>query len=277
VLKGQEKFGSHPWELFNASWRHPPHASRHHLVILSRVSQASLSTLLKNHDAPKKLFLPHSTNSTTMNIFRLVADMMHLASIIILMLKMYSSQSVVGISLKTQVLYLAVFCTRYADLFTHWVSLYNTLMKVVFITSSAVIVYMMLVSYKQTYSKQVDTFKVELIVFPCVVLALLWHIKFTLLEILWAFSIFLEAVAILPQLYILQNTGECETITTHYLFALGAYRALYLVNWIYRYNEDGHVDYINWVAGTVQTALYLDFFYVYFTRVLQGQKFKLPV
>ena len=47
-------------------------------------------------------------------------------------------------------------------------------------------------------------------------------------EILWSFSIFLESVAILPQLFMLSRTGEAETITTHYLFALGAYRALYI-------------------------------------------------
>jgi ER lumen protein retaining receptor len=46
--------------------------------------------------------------------------------------------------------------------------------------------------------------------------------------------VFLESVAILPQLFQLTRTGEAETITTHYLFALGTYRALYLVNWIYR-------------------------------------------
>jgi ER lumen protein retaining receptor len=51
----------------------------------------------------------------------------------------------------------------------------------------------------------------------------------------WAFSIYLEAVAILPQLFILQRTGEAEAITTHYLAALGVYRAFYIPNWIYRY------------------------------------------
>lgn len=51
---------------------------------------------------------------------------------------------------------------------------------------------------------------------------------------LWAFSIWLESVAILPQLFMLQRTGSAETITTHYLFALGAYRALYIPNWIWR-------------------------------------------
>ena len=49
-----------------------------------------------------------------------------------------------------------------------------------------------------------------------------------------ACSIYLEAVAIFPQLYMLQKTGSAETITAHYLFALGIYRALYIGNWVLR-------------------------------------------
>lgn len=85
-----------------------------------------------------------------------------------------------------------------------------------------------------THDPSIDTFRVEYIAAPCVVLALLFHYSFTVSELLWSFSIFLEAVAILPQLFMLQRMGEAETITTHYLAALGAYRALYIPNWIYR-------------------------------------------
>lgn len=83
---------------------------------------------------------------------------------------------------------------------------------------------------------------------------------------LWAFSIWLESVAILPQLFMLQRTGEAETITTHYLFALGAYRALYIPNWVYRYFTEGHFDVISVIAGIIQTVLYSDFFYIYYTK-----------
>ena len=69
---------------------------------------------------------------------------------------------------------------------------------------------------------------------PSAVLALIFNYGYTVSEVLWSFSIFLESLAILPQLFMLQRTGEAETITTHYLFALGAYRALYIPNWIYR-------------------------------------------
>ena len=41
-------------------------------------------------------------------------------------------------------------------------------------------------------------------------------------QILWTFSIYLEAVAILPQLFMISKTGEAETITTHYLFFSGS-------------------------------------------------------
>ncbi len=87
---------------------------------------------------------------------------------------------------------------------------------------------------RPTHDPSIDTFRVEYLLGPCVVLALLFHYKFSVPELLWSFSIFLEAVAILPQLFMLQRTGEAETITTHYLAALGAYRALYIPNWIYR-------------------------------------------
>ena len=64
----------------------------------------------------------------------------------------------------------------------------------------------------------------------------------------------------------LSRTGEAETITTHYLFALGGYRALYLLNWLWRFVFEGNVDWIAWISGAVQTALYSDFFYIYYTK-----------
>jgi len=67
----------------------------------------------------------------------------------------------------------------------------------------------------------------------------------------------------------ISKTGEAETITSHYLFALGSYRALYILNWIYRYYSEGFLDLIAVVAGCVQTVLYCDFFYLYITKGIQ--------
>lgn len=134
--------------------------------------------------------------------------------------------------------------------------------------------------YNKYYNYVYCTFyfycRIGFLVLPAFILALLIKHEFTVLEVLWTFSIYLESVAILPQLFMVSKTGEAESITSHYLFALGSYRALYLLNWIYRYYAEVHYDLIAMVAGAVQTVLYCDFFYLYITKVLKGKKLQLP-
>ncbi|KAL8970638.1 MAG: hypothetical protein Q9197_003705 [Variospora fuerteventurae] len=214
-----------------------------------------------------------------MNIFRILADLCHLASILILLQKMKSSSSCSGISFKSQALYLMVYATRYLDIF--WTlttgSLWNTSFKILFLASQAYVIYLMLNDYKPTHDPNIDTLKVQYLLGGSAVIAILFPYRYQFTEILWAFSIWLESVAILPQLFMLQRTGEAETITTHYLFGLGLYRALYIPNWLYRYFAEGYIDQIPWIAGAVQTVLYSDFFWIYYTKVLQGKRFNLPV
>ena len=84
-----------------------------------------------------------------MNIFRFLGDLSHLASIFILLHKIQTSRSCRGISLKTQVLYLVVFLTRYVDLVTGpHVSLYNSVMKLFFIGSTGYTLYLMRVRFR---------------------------------------------------------------------------------------------------------------------------------
>ncbi|XP_022548380.1 ER lumen protein-retaining receptor A-like isoform X1 [Brassica napus] len=237
-----------------------------------------------------------------MNIFRFAGDMTHLMSILILLLKIYATKSCAGefsslvyasktssrkqsrialtrISLKTQELYALVFLTRYLDQFTDYVSLYNSVMKVVFIASSLAIVWCMrrhpLV--RKSYDKDLDTFRHQYVLLACFVLALLLHEIFTFQEVFWAFSIYLEAVAILPQLVLLQRSGNVDNLTGQYVLFLGAYRGLYIINWIYRYfTEDHFTRWIACVSGLVQTALYADFFYYYYLSWKTNTKLKLP-
>ena len=124
-----------------------------------------------------------------MNIFRLVADMLHLAAMAILIYRIRKSRNCIGkyqitnstpnpyhdwmttstkrviwtedyltdltfvwfigLSCKTQEIYLIVFCMRYADLFMYYVSLYNTLMKIFFISATAFIIFM--IRFKKPY------------------------------------------------------------------------------------------------------------------------------
>lgn len=187
-------------------------------------------------------------------------------SIFILLQKIQTSRSCAGISFKSQALYAGVFVLRYSDLLFSFYSLYNTVMKIFFIASSLYILYLMKVPFKPTNDPNIDTFRIEYLLGFSGILSFLFHYHLSLFEIVWSFSIWLEAVAILPQLMLLQRTGEAETITTHYLFALGIYRGLYILNWIYRYLSEGYFDPISLTAGIIQTGLYTDFFYIYYTR-----------
>ncbi|XP_042434738.1 ER lumen protein-retaining receptor-like [Zingiber officinale] len=214
-----------------------------------------------------------------MNAFRLAGDMTHLFSIILLLLKIRTTKSCAGISLKTQELYVIIFIARYLDLFTKYYSLYNSMMKVVFLGTSICIVWYMRYHkvVRQTYNKNEDTFQHFFLLVPCFVLALLIHHSFTIIEILWTFSIYLEAVAILPQLVLLQRSRNIDNLTGNYVFFLGAYRALYLLNWMYRFFTENHqFRWIPWLSGLVQTALYADFFYYYIMSWKNREKFKLP-
>ncbi|KAM3284880.1 ER lumen protein-retaining receptor A isoform X1 [Capsicum chacoense] len=214
-----------------------------------------------------------------MNIFRLAGDMTHLISVLVLLLKIYATKSCSGISLKTQELYAIVFLARYLDFFTDFISLYNSVMKVVFIGSSLAIVWCMRYHrvVRRSYDRELDTFRYWILVAACAILALVLHEKFTVQEVFWAFSIYLEAVSILPQLVLLQRSGNVDNLTGQYVFFLGAYRAFYILNWIYRYLTEQHFTrWISCVSGLVQTALYADFFYYYFISWKNNAKLQLP-
>jgi ER lumen protein retaining receptor len=80
------------------------------------------------------------------------------------------------------------------------------------------------------------------------------------------FSLILESTCVLPQLLLLRQTTVPTVIDSYYLLALGGYRALYILNWIYRFATERFLDPPAVVFGIVQTALYADFAWIYYTR-----------
>ena len=85
-------------------------------------------------------------------------------------------------------------------------------------------------------------------------------------QILWTFSIINESVCVLPQLLLLRQTTVPTVIDSFYLVTLGTYRAFYILNWIFRWATEWYFDPIAVIFGIVQTALYVDFAWVYWTR-----------
>jgi ER lumen protein retaining receptor len=157
-------------------------------------------------------------------------------------------------------------------------TIYNTLLKLLFLASTFYCVYLLRVKYRHTYDRSHDTVRVSILLGASALLALIFPQRYSVLEILWSFSQFLEAVAIFPQLWLLRRTGEVENLTSHYIFCLGAYRACYVLNWIWRFVTDNTYrgQYVTWTAGLLQTSLYVDFFYYYLKYKKQGRALKLP-
>ena len=83
---------------------------------------------------------------------------------------------------------------------------------------------------------------------------------------LYSFSLILESVCVLPQLLLLRQTTVPTVIDSYYLLTLGSYRAFYILNWIVRGAVEHHFDPIATVFGVIQTAFYVDFAWVYWTR-----------
>ncbi|KAM0678455.1 endoplasmic reticulum retention protein [Binucleata daphniae] len=86
-------------------------------------------------------------------------------------------------------------------------------------------------------------------------------------EYSWTFSVLLESVAILPQLVLLEATGEAEVLTSRYTFCLGVYRMLYVVGWIFKKLSGANVDTLLIACGIIQTILYADFFVLYYKYI----------
>jgi len=215
------------------------------------------------------------------NIFRLLGDFSHIGAFCFLLFRLHAAGSCAGISLKTQELYLAVFLCRYIDLFTNFISAYNTVMKILFIGTTLYIVYMMRETLKDTCAKEPEGTKIVMGLVPaCAFLALVLNDHLVsdsyfgcLQSFLWAFSIYLEAVAIVPQMTLLKRKKVVENITANYIVALGLYRAFYLINWAYRWFVDpiSSVEFIIKVAaGLVQTGLYVQFFLLYLANKKNG-------
>lgn len=73
-------------------------------------------------------------------------------------------------------------------------------------------------------------------------------------------------MAVLPQLLLLRQTTVPTVIDSFYLVTLGSYRGFYILNWIVRGASHQGVEPISVIFGVLQTLLYIDFAWVYFTR-----------
>ncbi|KAL2180475.1 ER lumen protein retaining receptor-domain-containing protein [Thermothelomyces heterothallicus CBS 202.75] len=206
-------------------------------------------------------------------IFRIAADLSHITAKCILVFSIHRNRSSEGVSLLTQLFYTLVFVTRYTDLFEESFA-WNYFFKVFYLLSSFYTIAIMRFVYPRTREREV-AWKLSALILtgslflsPFIMLIFdpsrMWGFR----EWLWVFSQVLESVCVLPQLLLLRQTTVPTVITSFYIVFLGSYRGLYLINWILKELDTNmkKPNPISVIFGVVQTALYLDFAWVYWSR-----------
>jgi len=199
------------------------------------------------------------------NIFRYVGDYLHLFGILVLLVTIGKNKSVAGISRTTQILYFLVFITRYLDLFDHTQTSYLVFFKLTYIGTSLAVLTMFW-KLASTYERRHDTFNIGVVIIPCATASVLLTNEYSLLEILWTFSEFIEGFAMVPQYIFCYRSGPRDWGQSLYVMSLGGYRVFYALNWIYKKMQmPNYSDMQSWIGGVVEIIFFFDFLNYRFT------------
>uniref|UniRef100_A0A2P2KWY1 ER lumen protein-retaining receptor C28H8.4 n=1 Tax=Rhizophora mucronata TaxID=61149 RepID=A0A2P2KWY1_RHIMU len=246
--------------------RQPPKVKAFLAVVAAMATLVLLRFIVHDHD----------------NLF-VAAEAVHSIGISVLIYKLMKEKTCAGLSLKSQDLtafFLAVrlYCSFVMEFDIH------TLLDLATLATTLWVIYMIRFKLKSSYMEDKDNFAIYYVLVPCAVLALLIHPSTShnlLNRILWAFCVYLEAVSVLPQLRVMQNTKIVEPFTAHYVFALGVARFLSCAHWVLQVLDSrGHLlvalGYGLWpsmvlISEIVQTFILADFCYYYVKSVFGGQ------
>ncbi|KAE8725584.1 Detected protein of confused Function [Hibiscus syriacus] len=197
--------------------RQPPKVKAFLAVVSGMAALVLLRFIVHDHD----------------NLF-VAAEAVHSLGISVLIYKLTKEKTCAGLSLKTQELTAIFLAVR---LYCSFVMEYDihTLLDLATLATTLWVIYMIRFKLKSSYMEDKDNFAIYYVVAPCAILALCIHPTTShnlVNRIFWAFCVYLEAVSVLPQLRVMQNTKIVEPFTAHYVFALGVARFLSCAHWV---------------------------------------------
>ncbi|KAL3621313.1 hypothetical protein CASFOL_036225 [Castilleja foliolosa] len=264
------------------SWvrRQPPKVKAFIAVISGMAALVLLRAIVHDHD----------------NLF-VAAEAVHSIGILVLIYKLMKERTcagtlmgsmsliyvMAGLSLKSQELTAIFLAVR---LYCSFVMEYDihTLLDLATLVTTLWVIYTIRFKLNSSYMADKDNLALYYVAAPCAVLALFIHPSTShhiVNRVAWAFCVYLEAVSVLPQLRVMQNTKIVEPFTAHYVFALGVARFLSCAHWVLQVLDSrGHLlvalGYGLWpsmvlISEIVQTFILADFCYYYVKSVFGGQ------
>ncbi|CAA0223720.1 unnamed protein product [Arabidopsis thaliana] len=253
----------------------------------------SVMAWIRRQPPKVKAFLGVVTAMTVLVLLRVIvhehdnlfvaSEAVHAVGIAVLIYKLTKEKTCAGISLKTQELTALFLAVRLYCSFVMEFDLHTFLDSATLVTTLWV-VYMIRFKLRPTYMEDKDNFAIYFVVIPCDVLSFFIHPStrhHIINRISWAFCVYLEAVSVLPQLRVMQNTKIVEPFTAHYVFALGIARFLSCAHWILQVLDtrgrlltalgSGLWPVMVLISEIVQTFILADFCYYYVQSLMGGQ------
>jgi len=201
---------------------------------------------------------------------------------IFLRVKVARTKNVRGISAKSLMMQAAVHILRLCS--TTWLKGYipsdetgdwfYQFMDVLMLVMCLFLLHAVLKTHRSTYQEDCDDFDVKPALLGCILLAVFIHPDLddrVLFDSLWASALYVDVVAMLPQLWMMSKVGrEVEGLTGHYVAAITASRVSYFVFWYFGFVElapvDGGFNAAGWTIISMQVLQLLflaDFMYYY--------------
>lgn len=88
-------------------------------------------------------------------------------------------------------------------------------------------------------------------------------------QVLVAFSMYMEAAALIPQLWLVRRMDDVEALTSHYVGILIISRAVRMIFWVVMFFDDQHF-FCLFTADIVHTALSADYLYLWIRKLRHG-------
>eukprot|EP00933_Yihiella_yeosuensis_P055056 TRINITY_DN536_c5_g1_i1.p1 TRINITY_DN536_c5_g1~~TRINITY_DN536_c5_g1_i1.p1 ORF type:complete len:288 (-),score=49.60 TRINITY_DN536_c5_g1_i1:293-1156(-) len=210
-------------------------------------------------------------------------------SFLMVALKVESTRTVKGVSLKMMECYILIFAGRLIaivpfegylpfDKSGDW--FYQVCEALGFCLAGS-IVFFCRARYASTYDATTDTFNHLWLVLGAFGLSLIFHPSlnnFLPSDISWAFALYLESVAVLCQLFMFMKEGQAQAHTSHFLAAQALAKLMSFIFWASSFSELSNPNHYiksfvgNWVVATqlVQLLVMGDFIYHYVRCIRQG-------
>jgi len=208
---------------------------------------------------------------------------------LLLYMQISASQSVAGISGRCLILHALKLCFRLsttlwlqgylpADASGEWIYQLGDIASLLLVLK---ILFSIFFEYKASYEHKDDTLDLKGMIMSAVALAIVFHpdlIDWVPFDILWTIHLYIDTVAMVPQLWMISKAGgKVKGLTAHYIAAILLSNLLTGLFWFHAIAELRGLNMVN-IAGLaingahlVQLLLLLDFAYFYVKACVQGQ------